>query len=36
MQSRQQVFHAMVTHVHQVVPGLRITQARGISLLLLG
>jgi hypothetical protein len=36
MQSRRQVFHAVVAHVQQVVPGLRVTQARGLSLLLLG
>jgi hypothetical protein len=36
MQSRLQVFHAVVAHVQQVVPSLRITQARGISLLVLG
>ncbi len=36
MQSRLQVFHAVVAHVQQVLPSLRLTQARGISLLLLG
>jgi hypothetical protein len=36
MQSRLQVFHAVVAHVQQVVPSLRLTQARGISLLVLG
>jgi hypothetical protein len=36
MQSRLQVFHAVVAHVQQVVPSLRITQTRGICLLVLG
>jgi hypothetical protein len=36
MQSRLQVFHAVVAQLQHVVPGLRITQARGISLLVLG
>jgi hypothetical protein len=36
MQSRRQVFHAVVAHVQQLVPSLRITQARGICLLVLG
>jgi len=36
MQSRLQVFHAVVAHMQQLVPSLRITQARGISLLVLG
>ena len=36
MQSRLQVFHAVVAHLQQLVPSLSITQARGISLLVLG
>lgn len=36
MQSRRQVFHAVVAHVQQVVPGLRLTQVHAISLLILG
>lgn len=36
MQSRLQVFHAVVAHMHHLLPSLRITQARGVSLLVLG